>query len=113
MAVQLNHTIVAARDSEASATFLANLLGLPAPVAFGPFMGVELSNGVTLDFIDTDGEIASQHYAFLITESEFDEIFGRIQERGLAYWADPAQRQPGRITRSPNDKSTGMRIRCI
>ena len=97
MAVQLNHTIVASRDSEASANFLAEILGLPAPVPFGPFMGVELSNGVTLDFIDTDDEIVSQHYAFLISESEFDEIFGRIQQRGLEYWADPAASRPGQI----------------
>lgn len=97
MSVQLNHTIVSARDSRASATFLTEMLGLPAPSRYGPFMVVEASNGVSLDFIDTDDEITPQHYAFLITEDEFDEIFGRIHERGLPYWADPAKAQPGRI----------------
>jgi catechol 2,3-dioxygenase-like lactoylglutathione lyase family enzyme len=97
MAVQLNHTIVAARDKDASATFLAEILGLPEPKPFGPFMGVPVDNDVTLDFVDTDGEITSQHYAFLISEKEFDEIFGRIQERELAYWADPHRNQPGEI----------------
>jgi len=97
MAVQLNHTIVGARDLHASATFLAEMLGLPAPVAYGPFLGVETDNGVTLDFIAADGEITSQHYAFLISEPEFDEIFGRIQARDLPYWADPGRRRPGRI----------------
>lgn len=97
MTVQLNHTIVAARDSRASATFLAEMLGLPAPTPFGPFMIVEAANGVSLDFIDTDERITPQHYAFLITEAEFDEIVGRIRDRQLDYWADPAKAEPGRI----------------
>ncbi len=97
MAVQLNHTIVAARDLHASATFLAEILGLPAPVAYGPFLGVETDNGVTLDFIAADGEITSQHYAFLISEPEFDEIFGRIVDQGVSHWADPGRSRPGSI----------------
>ena len=97
MAVQLNHTIVSARDKKVSATFLAEILGLPEPAPFGPFLGVEVDNAVTLDFIDSDGDIIPQHYAFLIDEAEFDEIFGRIQGRGLSYWADPGRRQPGEI----------------
>jgi catechol 2,3-dioxygenase-like lactoylglutathione lyase family enzyme len=97
MTVKLNHTIVSARDKHASATFLAEILGLPAPVPVGPFMGVQADNEVTLDFIDWDGEIEVQHYAFLISEEEFDEIFGRIGERQLPYWADPHKDQPGEI----------------
>ena len=97
MAVELNHTIVAATDSRAAATFLAKILGLGGPTRFGPFMMVETSNGVSLDFMDSDGEIAAQHYAFLISEDEFDEIFGRIQERGIDYWADPSRDHPGEI----------------
>ena len=97
MPVQLNHTIVSARDRQASAAFLAEVLGLAAPKPFGPFLGVETDNGVTLDFADSDGEIVPQHYAFLVTEPEFDVVFGRIQGRGLAYWADPGRRQAGQI----------------
>ena len=97
MPVQLNHTIVAARDKQVSATFLAEMLGLPAPKPFGPFLGVQVDNDVTLDFADAGGEITSQHYAFLISEAEFDEVFGRIQERNLPYWADPHREQPGEI----------------
>jgi catechol 2,3-dioxygenase-like lactoylglutathione lyase family enzyme len=97
MTAKLNHTIVYARDKRASAAFLSEVLGLPAPVPFGPFMGVQAGNEVTLDFIDADSEIASQHYAFLISEAEFDEIFARIRERKLPYWADPAQQQRGKI----------------
>ena len=97
MAVQLNHTIVSSRDSEESAAFMAEILGLPAPTRFGPFMAVAVDNDVTLDFADADGDITPQHYAFLITEAEFDEILGRIQERGLTYWADPMARRSGEI----------------
>ena len=97
MPVKLNHTIVAARSKRASAIFLAQILGLPPPVPFGPFLTVQADNDVTLDFIDADGEITPQHYAFLVGETEFDEIFGRMRERELPYWADPFQRQRGEI----------------
>ena len=104
MAVQLNHTIVGARDKQASARFLAEILGLPAPKPFGPFLGVETGNEVTLDYMDVD-EVRSQHYAFLVSEEEFDEIFGRIKDRGLDYWADPFHRQAGEI--NTNDGGRG------
>jgi catechol 2,3-dioxygenase-like lactoylglutathione lyase family enzyme len=99
MTIKLNHTIVHSRDQRAAATFFAELFGLPAPVPFGPFLGVEVSNEVTLDFLDADGEPAMQHYAFLVSEAEFDQIFGRIQERNLAYWADPGRSRKGEINR--------------
>ena len=97
MAVELNHTIVSARDSEASAGFYAEVFGLAAPTHWGPFVQVETANKVSLDFIDDEGDITPQHYAFLVTEEEFDEIFGRVRERGLAYWADPSRSKPGEI----------------
>ncbi len=97
MSVELNHTIVAAHDPEGSASFLAEVLGLPAPTRYGPFMVVEAANGVSLDFMHTADEVTSQHYAFLVTEAEFDDIFGRITTRGLAHWADPGQRRAGAI----------------
>lgn len=106
MAVQLNHTIVYASDKEASASFLANVLGLGSPTPFGPFMAVETANDVTLDFLHTEGEIAGQHYAFLVSEAEFDEIFERIRDRGLDYWADPGHRRPGQI--NTNDGGRGV-----
>ncbi len=97
MTAKLNHTIVHARDKRASAAFLSEILGLPAPVPFGPFMGVQTGNEVTLDFLETDEEFITEHYAFLISEAEFDEIFARIRERKLPYWADPARHQRGKI----------------
>ena len=97
MAVEFNHTIIRARDSKTSATFLAEVLGLPAPVRWGPFEVVTTMNGVSLDFMDGKDEIHSRHFAFLVSESEFDKIFGRICERGLSYWADPARNKVGQI----------------
>src|ERR1041385_193281 len=99
MAVELNHTIIWARDSKASAAFLAEMLGLPAPSHWGPFEVVATAHGTNLDYLDRDGEIASQHYAFLVSEAEFDAIFGRIKDRGLSYWADPGQTKRGEINR--------------
>jgi hypothetical protein len=106
MAIDLNHTIVHARDPAAAAEALAEILGRPSPVRFGPFHGVVLDNGVTLDFMRADGKPAAQHYAFLVGETEFDRIFERIVERGLSYWADPGKRQPGRINH--NDGGRGV-----
>lgn len=106
MSVDLNHTIVSARDRDASARFLTEILGLAAPMPFGPFMVVETANGVSLDFAEAEDEIHSQHYAFLVSEPEFDEIFGRIRERELPYWADPARRRAGEINR--NDGGRGV-----
>ena len=96
MPVQLNHTIVAARDKHASAAFLADVLGLPAPTTYGPFAVVQLANDVSLDFLDDD-VTHPRHYAFLVSEPEFDEILGRIRARGLPFWADPFERHPGEI----------------
>jgi catechol 2,3-dioxygenase-like lactoylglutathione lyase family enzyme len=99
MSIRFNHTIVYSRDKSASATFLADILGVPAPIPFGPFLAVQLDDGATLDFMDVDsgGEIVSQHYAFLIDEKDFDPIFARIRDRGLDYWADPFKMSPGEI----------------
>lgn len=97
MTIKLNHTIVHARDKRVSAEFMADILGLGRPVPFGPFLGVVTANDVTLDFLETDEEFIVEHYAFLVSESEFDEIFGRIQQRKLSYWADPGRSQSNRI----------------
>jgi len=97
MAVRLNHTIVHARDARASAEFYASVFGFAAPVAFGPFLDVQTANEVTLAILGTDQKFEPQHYAFLVSDAEFDQIFGRVKARGLAYWADPAKRQQGVI----------------
>jgi catechol 2,3-dioxygenase-like lactoylglutathione lyase family enzyme len=97
MAVDFNHTIVAARDSRKSAKFLAEILALPAPKHWGPFEMVITHNGANIDFMNTDDDIRPQHYAFLVSEGEFDQIFGRVREQGLSYWADPGQTKGNEI----------------
>ena len=96
MTVQLNHTIVHATDRAATAAHLAEVLGLPEPTTYGPFLVVELANEVSLDVMEVAGA-QPQHYAFLVGEDEFDAIHGRIVEQGLEFWADPFHRQPGEI----------------
>ncbi len=95
--MQLNHTIVSCRDQQRSADFLAGILGLRAPVRFARFLVVEADNNVSLDFAETAAPITPQHYAFLVSEDEFDAAFGRIRDQGLQYWADPGRTQPGVI----------------
>ncbi|ETK31292.1 VOC family protein [Microbispora sp. ATCC PTA-5024] len=100
MTAQLDHTIVHSSDRFASARFLTALLGAPDPGSFGPFATVPLANGVTVDFADSivePGRIVMQHLAFLVSEEEFDEIYGRIREGGMDHWADPAHREPRQI----------------
>jgi catechol 2,3-dioxygenase-like lactoylglutathione lyase family enzyme len=112
MAPALNHTIVLCRDKKVSAGYLSEILGLPEPQPFGPFLVVDMDNGVSLDFHDhwnPEAEIESQHYAFIVSEEEFDEAFGRIQARGQDYWADPALSRKGEINR--NDGGRGCYFR--
>lgn len=104
--MELNHTIVSARDSEGSARFMAQVLGLPEPRRFGPFWVVETADGVSLDFMQADGDVTPQHYAFLVSEDTFDAVFARVRARELAYWADPGRHRPGEINR--NDGGRGV-----
>ena len=97
MPVQLNHTIVAASDRDRTADFLVDLLGLGPAATFGPFRVVTLANDVSLDVVGADGPVHPQHYAFLVSEDEFDRIWERIRERSLTFWADPFHRQEGEI----------------
>jgi catechol 2,3-dioxygenase-like lactoylglutathione lyase family enzyme len=97
MTVRFNHTIVNARDNERSAQFLAEILGLPTPHRWGPFVEVTTADEVALAFINAGGDVGPQHYAFLVSEDDFDAIFARIAERNLAHWADPHKQQPGEI----------------
>jgi len=69
MTVEFNHTIVWSSDSKASAAFLADILGLAEPKRWGPFQVVVTANGVNMDFLNKEGKIARQHYAFLVKSS--------------------------------------------
>jgi catechol 2,3-dioxygenase-like lactoylglutathione lyase family enzyme len=98
VAIQLNHTIVAAADGEAAAQWFAELFGLPAPERFGPFWQVETANGVGLDFASVgDEEIRGQHYAFLVSEDDFDAIYERVLERDMEHWPGPSRERQGEI----------------
>jgi catechol 2,3-dioxygenase-like lactoylglutathione lyase family enzyme len=97
MTVELNHTIIWCHDKARSAGFLAEMLGRPAPVPFAHFVVVDMDNGVSIDFMEKDGPVAPQHYAFLVSEPEFEAIYQRIRDKGISHWADPARTKPGEI----------------
>lgn len=97
MPAALNHTIVYSHDAASSSAFASEILGLAPPGRFGHFHTLETANGVSLDYADTAGAVTPQHYAFLVSDTEFDEIFGRIKDQGLDYWADPGRSRPGEI----------------
>jgi catechol 2,3-dioxygenase-like lactoylglutathione lyase family enzyme len=96
MTVELNHIIVPAHDKHASATFLANILGIEVGPAWGPFVALPLSNGVTLDFMDAQ-QIQAQHCAFQLSDPEFDAALERIRVAELPHWADPFHQRPGEV----------------
>jgi len=105
--VELNHTIVHARDRRISAEFLADILGLEVGPASGRFLPLTTANGVTLDFARSDEEvITTQHYAFLVSEAEFDAGFEKIEQTGITYYADPGRSRPGEINH--NDGGRGV-----
>lgn len=99
MPVELNHTIVSARDPLVSARFAAEILGLEEPGRFGPFVVLQTANDVSLDYLEESGEIMSQHYAFLVADEEFDQIFERIAQSNIDFWALPGRNRPGEINR--------------
>jgi catechol 2,3-dioxygenase-like lactoylglutathione lyase family enzyme len=111
MAITFNHTIVAARNREESAAFFTELFGLEAAREFGPFLAVTIDHGASLDYaqVGSDDDIHPQHYAFLVSEEEFDAIYGRIRSRELQHWADPRGARPGEINH--NDGGRGVYFR--
>ena len=108
MSVQLNHTIIASRDNRVSAEFLGDMLGLEVGKEWGPFVPVTTSNGVTLDFatVPEGTDIPAQHYAFLVSEEEFDAAFQKITDLGLPFFADPHRQHPNEINH--NDGGRGV-----
>jgi catechol 2,3-dioxygenase-like lactoylglutathione lyase family enzyme len=96
--VQLNHTVVYASDRQRSAEFLAGILGLQVGDPFGPFLPVDLGNGVTLDFYEKrDEPVQSNHYAFLVPDDQFDAMIARLVAAGVTYYAQPHHTEPGQI----------------
>ena len=96
MTITLDHTIVHAHDPAATAEFLARILGLAAPRRLGHFTVVDVGP-TSLDLMPSNGPVSSRHFAFLVSEEQFDEILGRLQSAGIPYRADPFHREPDAI----------------
>jgi catechol 2,3-dioxygenase-like lactoylglutathione lyase family enzyme len=92
--IEFNHLMIFAKNKQESADFLTWILGLPAPKPAGFFLSVDFKNNVTFQYAETNVDFIMQHYAFLVSEAEFDEILSRIKERELEYWAAPRKQQP-------------------
>jgi catechol 2,3-dioxygenase-like lactoylglutathione lyase family enzyme len=108
MTIELNHTIVPARDPKVSAQFLADVLGLPVDPPVSHFTPITLANQVTLDY-DQHDEFEPHHYAFLLSAKEFDAAFARIRDGGIPYFADPACQQPGQVYGKRGNRGTYFR----
>ncbi len=93
--MQLDHTIVPAHDKEASARFFADIFGLQYAGAHGHFAPVHVE-GLTFDF-DNSSDFESHHYAFHVSDEEFDAVFGRVQEKGMRYGSGPRSQEDGEI----------------
>src|SRR5581483_6248005 len=96
MAITLNHTIVPARDKDSSARFFADIFGLTYNGPTGHFAPVRVNETLTFDFDDADS-FEIHHYAFHVSDSEFDTILKRVQEAGLAYGSDPWNLENGKL----------------
>lgn len=93
--MELNHTIIWAADREKSVAFYKEILGLKAEEIFGGhFIAVRINDSLTFDFAPSRGRVTPQHYAFKVSDEEFDAILGRLQQRGLPYWSRPAMAVP-------------------
>jgi catechol 2,3-dioxygenase-like lactoylglutathione lyase family enzyme len=96
MAIHLNHTIVPAKDKEASARFFAHVMGLTYEGASGHFAPVRVDDNLTMDF-DSREDFEHHHYAFQVSEKEFDQIFGRIKESGTTFGSQPFAQSNGEV----------------
>jgi catechol 2,3-dioxygenase-like lactoylglutathione lyase family enzyme len=97
MTITLNHTIVPARDKEAAARFFAEIFGLRLQGSGGHFAPVRVNETLTLDFADAKGAIASQHYAFHVSDAEFDAILQRVKNARLAFGSGPRSLEDGKL----------------
>jgi catechol 2,3-dioxygenase-like lactoylglutathione lyase family enzyme len=88
MSIVLNHTIVPAHDKIASAKFFADIFGLEVAPPMGPFAPVRVNETLTLDFGEME-HFDWHHYAFHVTDGEFDAILGRVKAAGLDYGSGP------------------------
>ncbi|MEJ2445438.1 MAG: VOC family protein [Exilibacterium sp.] len=91
------------RDKNVTAKFYTEVFGLPPHKMMGHFAVVQVDD-TSLDIVKTDDTITQRHFAFPVSEAEFDAIFQRIKQRGLTYWADPFRKQPSTINRWDDER---------
>jgi len=96
MEITLNHTIVPAHDHVASARFYEHIFGFEFVKEWGHFAVVNVNSTLTLDFCNRE-TFSSIHYAFKVSDEQFDLIFGRIQDNGIAYGSEPYDLENGQI----------------
>ncbi len=108
MTIELDHTIVPARDKAASAEFFARVFGLEYDGSKSHFAPVRLNDRLTLLF-DEATEFEAHHYAFKVSEAAFDAIFGRVQAAGLAYGSGPYRLDDMQIYRSGGGRGVYFR----
>jgi catechol 2,3-dioxygenase-like lactoylglutathione lyase family enzyme len=96
MTITLNHTIVPTHDKIAAARFFARIFGLEQ-VRPGHFAPVRVNKSLTLLFSDEDPKFESHHYAFYVTEREFDDIMRRVKEAGVAFGSAPWSLEDGKF----------------
>jgi len=89
MSITLDHTIVPAHDRVAAAKFFADLFGLEYKGPMGPFAPVRINDTLTFDFDDRWKNFEAHHYAFHVSDGEFDAIFSRVTKAGLVYGSQP------------------------
>lgn len=97
MAITLHHTIVSTRDSVASAKHFAALLGLRYEGQVGHFAVVRINETLTFDFDDRPPGFERQHYAFFMSDEEFDAILARVQAAGIPYGSSPRSVDDGEV----------------
>ena len=98
MSISFDHTIIAAKNSAASAAFFRELFALPEAPSWGPFVNVQLTDGTLIQFAEPPvDDIQFQHYAFRVSEDLFDEAYARLENKEVEHWADPRMTEPGTV----------------
>jgi catechol 2,3-dioxygenase-like lactoylglutathione lyase family enzyme len=97
MTITLNYTVVSARDKDAAARFFAEIFGVRFEGLGGHFAPVRVNDTLTLDFADAKGAVASQHYAFHVSDTEFDAILQRVKDAGLTFGSGPRSLEDGKL----------------
>jgi catechol 2,3-dioxygenase-like lactoylglutathione lyase family enzyme len=109
MTITLNHTIVPAQDKEAAARLFAQLFGLAYEGLGEHFAPVKVNATLTFLF-DDDAKFESHHYAFHVTEAEFEAIFGRVRQAGLTYGSAPWSVDDGKLNDWGGGKGVYFRV---